>query len=84
MKQWVWGNNVYIYNKGNKIGVEGARMISEALKTNTTITVMDLSSSNDLINNNVQKRSEVKQVYWNEKSKMTPKGFKPAQNAKRQ
>ena len=29
---------------GNKIGDSGARMISEALKTNTTLTQLDLSS----------------------------------------
>ena len=33
-------------NTGNKIGVEGARSLSEALKTNTTLTSLDLMGEN--------------------------------------
>ncbi len=40
--KWYKMNNNWIMWTGNKIGDEGARMISEALKTNTTLTKLDL------------------------------------------
>ena len=35
---------------GDNIGYEGARMISDALKTNTTLTILDLGSDNKEMN----------------------------------
>ena len=37
---------------GNNIGVEGARMISESLKINTTLTELDLSCDEIEVNEN--------------------------------
>ena len=47
--------DIYIWT-GNNIGEEGARMISEALKINTTLTELDLHCDeiwkiNEIINN---------------------------------
>ena len=38
----IQNDNNWIIWTGHKIGAEGARMISEALKTNTTLTKLDL------------------------------------------
>jgi len=36
----------------NRLGAEGARMISESLKTNTTLTTLDLNSDEIEVNEN--------------------------------
>ena len=43
IKQWKW--------TGNNIGDEGALKISESLMTNTTLTALDLTSDDNMINN---------------------------------
>ena len=43
---------------GNNIGAEGARMISESLKTNTTLTELDLSCDENEINENTHKQNK--------------------------
>ena len=43
MKQWKW--------TGNNIGDEGAAKISEALMTNTTLTVLGLYGDDNIIQN---------------------------------
>ena len=53
---------------GNKIGAEGARMISELLKTNTTLTELDLNFDEIEINEwmkwiNNERKNEIKK--WN-------------------
>ena len=40
----IQNDNNWIIWTDNNIGAEGARMISEALKTNTTLTTLDLGS----------------------------------------
>ena len=56
----------------NDIGDSGARMISESLKTNTTLTKLDLScdekwSKNEMNNNNNKENERMKE--WNEEYK---------------
>ena len=43
MKQMKWNTNPIKQWTGNKIGDEGAIQISESLKTNTTLTELNLS-----------------------------------------
>jgi len=42
---------------GNKIGDEGARMISDSLKINTTLTVLDLGGDEIEANENKKNRN---------------------------
>ena len=44
MKEMKWNTNPIKQWTDNNIGDEGARMISESLKTNTTLTYLDLCS----------------------------------------
>ena len=42
MKEWKWNTNPIKQWTDNEIGDEGAIAISESLKTNTTLTKLDL------------------------------------------
>ena len=45
---------------GNNIGYEGARMISESLKTNTTLTKLELNGDEIEVNQNKEKSKRYK------------------------
>ena len=46
--EWKNENDTIKYWTGNDIGDEGARMISEGLKCNSTLTTLDLGGDNNL------------------------------------
>ena len=48
MKEWKWNTNPMKQWTGNKIGAEGAVRISELLKTNTTLTELNLGSDDKI------------------------------------
>ena len=48
MKELKWNTNVIKQWTGNKIGDEGVTQISELLKTNTTLTSLDLGGDDKI------------------------------------
>ena len=46
--KWKWNTNPIKQWTGNEIGAEGATQISESLKTNTTLTELNLSSDDKM------------------------------------
>ena len=57
MKELKWNTNPIKQWTDNNIGAEGAIEISESLKTNTTLTELDLScDNNNEVNENERKR----------------------------
>ena len=49
MKEMKWNKNPIKQWTGNRIGDEGAKKISESLKTNTTLTELDLSGDDMIL-----------------------------------
>ena len=56
-----WNTNPIKHWTGNNIGSEGAIAISESLKTNTTLTELNLSGDDK-----IQKRKQWINEWWNE------------------
>ena len=48
MNEMKWNTNPIKQWTGNEIGDEGANQISESLKTNTTLTELDLSGDDKM------------------------------------
>ena len=48
MKEWNETQNLIKQWTDNRIGAEGANQISESLKTNTTLTTLDLSGDDKI------------------------------------
>ena len=42
-------NNIYIFRTDNKIGTEGAKSLSEALKINSSLTKLNLSGEEPIL-----------------------------------